>query len=126
MKMQCPICFTVNRRLKPKQPPGKIIESYRSTSLPGFESCGTIVISYIFSSGTQGPDHPNPGKPYQGSSQTAYLPDNKEGRKVLSLLRKAFQQKLTFTVERSTTTAKDDFVTYNDIHHKTSMTGGPT
>ena len=108
------------------QPHGNMFVSYQSTSLPGFKSSGTIVITYRFASGTQGPDHPNPGKPYTGTSRTAYLPDNIEGIKVLKLLRKAFEQKLTFTIGRSTTTGRDDFVTWNDIHHKTSMTGGPT
>ncbi len=108
------------------QPHGNMFDSFHSTSLPGFGSCGTIVISYRFQSGTQGLDHPNPGKPYMGTSRTAYLPDNQEGRKVLKLLRKAFEQKLTFTIGRSTTRGRDDFVTWNDIHHKTSRTGGPT
>ena len=74
----------------------------------------------------QGPDHPHPGKYYTGTNRTAYLPDNKDGRKVLKLLRKAFDQKLTFTIGRSMTTGRDDCVTWNDIHHKTSTTGGAT
>jgi deltex-like protein len=100
--------------------------SFESTSLPGFAWCGTITISYRFSGGTQGPNHPHPGKPYQGTSRTAYLPNNDEGRKVLKLLRKAFEQKLTFTIGQSHTTGRDDCVIWNDIHHKTSMAGGPT
>ena len=101
-------------------------DSYQTTCLPGYGSCGTIVISYRFPSGTQGPDHPNPGKPYTGTSRTAYLPNNIEGKKVLRHLKKAFEQKLTFTIGRSTTTGRDDCVTWNDIHHKTSMYGGST
>ena len=126
VKKQCPICSTVYGPLTGNQPPGKMVESYRPTSLPGFGSCGTIVISYRFSSGNQGPHHPIPGKPYVGTSRTAYLPDNKEGVKVLKLLQKAFQQKLTFTIGRSTTTGRDDCVTWNGIHHKTSEYGGST
>ena len=125
-KKQCPICSMVYGPLTGNQPPGNMFDSYRSTSLPGFKSSGAIIISYRFPSGMQGLDHPNPGKPYAGTSRTAYLPDNKEGRKVLRLLKKAFEQKLTFTIGRSTTTGRDDFVTWNDIHHKTSMYGGST
>ncbi len=126
MKKQCPTCSTLYGPLKGNQPKGNMYASYQATYLPGSASCSSIVISYRFPSGTQGPDHPNPGKPYMGTSRTAYLPDNKEGRKVLRLLRKAFEQKLTFTIGRSTTTGRDDCVVWNDIHHKTSMIGGPT
>ena len=125
-KKQCPVCSTAYGPPTGDQPKGNMYESYRSTSLPGFAFCGTIIISYRFRSGIQGPDHPNPGKPYTGTSRTAYLPDNKEGRKVLKLLKKAFEQKLTFTIGRSTTTGRDDCVTWNDIHHKTSEYGGST
>ena len=126
IKKQCPLCFMVYGPLKGNQPKGQMFDSFQSTSLPGFGSCATIVISYRFAGGMQGPDHPNPGKPYAGTSRTAYLPNNDEGRKVLKLLRKAFAQKLTFTIGRSNTTGREDSVIWNDIHHKTAMTGGPT
>ena len=121
---KCPVCSQVYGPLIGNQPDGRMIESYYSTSLLGFALCGTIVIHYRFRNGTQGPDHPNPGKPYTGTTQTTYLPDNKEGRKVRQLLKKAFHQKLTFTIGRSTTTGKDDCVVWNDIPHKTSIGGG--
>ena len=122
---KCPICSQVYVPLIGNQPYGGMYDSSRSTSLPGFESCDTIVITYRFPNGTQGPDHPNPGKPYTGINEYAYLPDNKEGRKVLNLLEKAFEQKLTFTIGRSITTGRDDCVVWNDIPHKTSTDGGP-
>lgn len=68
--------------------------------------------------------HPNPGKRYHGVNRSAYLPNNKEGNEVLALLKKAFEQKLIFTVGTSRTTGMDDQVTWNDIHHKTSVDGG--
>ena len=55
-----------------------------------FVGYGTIVIDYHLPSGLQGPEHPNPGRYYDGTSRTAYLPDNREGREVLQLLRRAF------------------------------------
>ncbi|KAG8543791.1 hypothetical protein GDO81_023689 [Engystomops pustulosus] len=70
-------------------------------------------------------DHPNPGKRFSGTDRRAYLPDNQEGREVLRLLDKAFNQKLIFTVGESRTTGAKDTVTWNDIHHKTNTTGGP-
>ena len=123
---ECPVCSTVYGTLIGNQPEGNMFDSFQSTSLPGFRSCGTIIITYRFPNGIQGPNHPNPGKPYAGTDRNAYLPDNKEGKKVLELLRKAFDQKLTFTIGRSATTGMDNCVIWNDIHHKTSTTGGPT
>lgn len=70
-------------------------------------------------------EHPNPGVPYSATQRTAYLPDNKEGREVLELLQKAFEQKLIFTVGESRLTGRSNVITWNDIHHKTSMSGGP-
>nr|KAF6377802.1 deltex E3 ubiquitin ligase 3L [Myotis myotis] len=70
-------------------------------------------------------EHPNPGKPYSGTKRTAFLPNNKEGKEVLTLLQKAFDQKLIFTVGDSRVSGMSDVITWNDIHHKTSMIGGP-
>ena len=123
---KCPVCSAVYGTLIGDQPKGTMFHSFQSTSLPGCGPSGTILISYRFPNGTQGPEHPNPGKPYEGTERKAYLPDHKEGRKVLGLLRKAFNQKLTFTIGRSVTTGVDNCVIWNDIHHKTSKTGGPT
>lgn len=79
----------------------------------------------MFASGIQGPEHPNPGKPYRGTARTAFLPDCEEGQKVLKLLKKAFEQRLIFTIGQSATTGLRNVITWNDIHHKTRMTGGP-
>ena len=80
--------------------------------------------------------------------RVAYLPDNSKGQKVLRLLRKAFNQRLIFTIGRSVTSGKfaancelterfsckvrccistkgrDNVVTWNDIHHKTDLLAG--
>ena len=97
----------------------------RSTSLPGYERCGSYVITYAISGGIQGNNHPKPGHKFTGTTRQAYLPANEEGRVVLQMLIKAFDKKLIFTVGRSNTTGQDDCVTWNDIHHKTSVHGGP-
>jgi deltex-like protein len=122
---KCPVCSQVYGPLIGIQPYGRMYDNHRATSLLGFGLWDTIVITYRFPNATQGPDHPNPGKPYTGTTQTAYLPNNQEGKKVLKLLKKAFEQKLTFTIRPLTTTGSDDCVVWNGIPHKTSIFGGP-
>lgn len=146
----CPVCKDVFGVIEGDQPHGKMtVNQDKNISLPGFKGCGTITIHYSIPSGRQTvrvlpliPEdtcgicfgeplfdlqekHPNPGQSFTGAERTAYLPDNKEGNEVLTLLTKAFDQKLIFTVGTSRTTGYENQVTWNDIHHKTSMTGGP-
>lgn len=94
--------------------------------VPGYKGCGAIIIDYHFPSGKQGREHPNPGQWFDGTSRTAYLPDNREGREVLQLLTRAFDARLVFTIGTSNTTGLSNQVTWNDIHHKTSLRGGPS
>lgn len=70
-------------------------------------------------------EHPNPGVRYPGTDRVAYLPDSPEGNRVLRLLRRAFEQRLIFTIGTSMTTGMHNVITWNDIHHKTSIWGGP-
>ncbi|XP_065810994.1 E3 ubiquitin-protein ligase DTX3L-like isoform X2 [Labrus bergylta] len=120
----CPLCKDVFGKMEGDQPDGKMNWRSGPSSLPGYPQCGCIVISYSIPGGIQTEKHPNPGKRYEGISRDAYLPDNKEGNEVLRLLQKAFDQKLIFTVGTSRTTGKENQVTWNDIHHKTSISGG--
>ncbi|XP_010162192.1 E3 ubiquitin-protein ligase DTX3L, partial [Antrostomus carolinensis] len=125
-KQICPVCNTIYGPMKGDQPEGTMLTRTVSSSLPGYPDCGTIEITYNMNGGIQTNNHPNPGKRYWPTSRTAYLPDSKEGREILQLLRRAFKQKLIFTVGRSNTTGAEDVITWNDIHHKTSKVGGPT
>lgn len=88
---------------------------------------GSFLISHYFSiqSGIQGSDHPNPGREYYavGFPRIAFLPDCPKGKRVLRLLRVAWQRKLIFTVSRSHTTGCEDVVAWN-IPHKTEI--GPS
>ena len=93
--------------------------------LAGYEHFGIIKITYNIPSGTQGPNHPNPGQLYIGDTFYAYLPDSPEGNHVLDLLWKAFKAKMIFTIGTSTTTGKANRIVWN-IHHKTSMFEGST
>ncbi|KAK7915951.1 hypothetical protein WMY93_011712 [Mugilogobius chulae] len=94
----CPICKDVFGLVEGDQPKGTMKWRNSPLPLPGFERCGSIEITYDIPSGTQTNKHPNPGKMYTGLHRMAYLPDNKEGNEVLKLLKKAFDQKLIFTV----------------------------
>ena len=120
----CPTCKYPLRPVIGNQPNGTMTWRTISTSLPGYNQCATIVISYNIPSGTQNQYHPNPGRWYSGTTRTAYLPDCKEGQEVLALLKRAFDQRLVFTVGTSSTTGVSNAVVWNDIHHKTSMHGG--
>uniref|UniRef100_UPI0037E9525D E3 ubiquitin-protein ligase DTX3L-like n=1 Tax=Semicossyphus pulcher TaxID=241346 RepID=UPI0037E9525D len=120
----CPVCKDVFGKKEGNQPEGRMTWKIDYISLPGFPRCGTITINYHISGGKQTEKHPNPGQRYEGIFREAYLPNNKEGKEVLHLLERAFEQKLTFTVGTSRTTGRENQVTWNDIHHKTSKTGG--
>lgn len=126
-KPVCPTCGQVYGVLKGTQPAGGAMTVSRSSApLPGYERYGTIVIHYLIPGGVQTDEHPSPGRPFQGVSRTAFLPDSPGGRAVLDLLRRAFDQRLTFTVGRSTTSGRNHVITWNDIHHKTATHGGAT
>lgn len=85
----------------------------------------TICVVYRVKNGKQGPEHPNPGRPYHatGFPRTGFLPDNPKGRLVLQLLIIAWERRLTFTVGTSVTTGSADSVIWNEIHHKTGSPG---
>ncbi|XP_008144893.2 E3 ubiquitin-protein ligase DTX3L isoform X1 [Eptesicus fuscus] len=124
-KPVCPVCQTVYGVLKGNQPEGTMSVNYVRDSLPGYEAYGSIVINYDMRGGIQTKEHPRPGMPYSRTHRTAFLPANEEGKEVLTLLQKAFDQKLIFTVGDSRVTGASDVITWNDIHHKTSRSGGP-
>ncbi|XP_046558138.1 uncharacterized protein LOC124278257 [Haliotis rubra] len=127
-KKMCPTCKTVCGVITGNMPPGqmKVFESW--LSLPGYDKCGTIQITYSFIGGQSKnkEEHPDPGKWYSGITRIAYLPNHAEGQKVLALLAVAWKRRLTFTIGRSVTMGKESCITWNKIHHKTNRSGGPT
>ncbi|XP_075436272.1 uncharacterized protein LOC142473008 [Ascaphus truei] len=92
-----------------------------SLSLQGYERHPSLKIIYDVPDGVQGAGHPHPGSPYQGDRFEAYLPDNRDGRKLLLLLDAALNQGLTFKIQSM---GSKDKVTWNNIPHKTSPDGG--
>ncbi|XP_047003050.1 protein deltex [Schistocerca americana] len=119
--IQCPVCMTIYGEKFGNQPEGSMDWTVLNYSLPGHQGVRTIQITYNIASGIQGPEHPNPGRPYYavGFPRICYLPDCEKGRKVLKLLSVAFERRLIFTIGRSVTTGREDVVTWNEIHHKT-------
>jgi deltex len=95
--------------------------------LSGFSdrlSDGTFEITYSFGPGQQGPLNSNPGKPYTGMKRQAYLPINAQGKHVLKLMQRAFDDQHMFTIGCSATTGLNNVIIWDGIHHKTSMSGG--
>ncbi|XP_025094067.1 probable E3 ubiquitin-protein ligase DTX3 [Pomacea canaliculata] len=82
--------------------------------IPGFPRVGSIIIDYDFPSGVQEWYSPN-------SIPAKYT----RGLNILQMLKKAFDHRLVFTIGDSRTTGANDVITWNDIHHKTSIYGGP-
>ncbi|XP_063461987.1 probable E3 ubiquitin-protein ligase DTX2 isoform X1 [Pan paniscus] len=81
--LQCPSCKTIYGEKTGTQPQGKMEVLRFQMSLPGHKDCGTILIVYSIPHGIQGPEHPNPGKPFtaRGFPRQCYLPDNAQGCK---------------------------------------------
>jgi len=87
--------------------------------LEGFNDASEIItINYHIPGGK------NNGVRFQGTSRQAFLPNNKEGREILSLLVEAFRRKLTFKVGTSLALGQSNCVVWQGIHHKTSPSGG--
>ncbi|XP_062574511.1 uncharacterized protein LOC134236363 [Saccostrea cucullata] len=124
-KPVCPTCGEVYGIVCGNQPEGTMTVTTTNQSIPGFPKCKTHVIVYDFKEGVQGEEHPNPGVPYRGERRVAYLPDCPKGQLALKLLQIAFERRLVFTIGYSRTTGRDNVITWNDIHHKTNVRGGP-
>ncbi|XP_045578911.1 E3 ubiquitin-protein ligase DTX4 isoform X2 [Salmo salar] len=121
--LQCPTCKTIYGVKTGNQPPGKMEYHVIPHSLPGHPDCKTIRVIYNVLPGIQGPEHPNPGKPFtaRGFPRHCYLPDSEKGRKVLRLLLTAWDRRLVFSVGTSSTTGESDTVIWNEVHHKTEF-----
>ncbi|XP_042366660.1 E3 ubiquitin-protein ligase DTX3L1 [Plectropomus leopardus] len=104
------------------QPEGKMTWVILHRDLPGFPYVNTVQINFVFPDGIQTDKHPHSGQPYTGLRLCAYLPENREGWKVVKLLEKAFNHQLLFTV--STNKDGEDMVTAASIPLKTQTDGG--
>lgn len=122
---RCPTCGTLYGMPGP-QPTGTMrVELDPAADCDGHPGVGSLILTYDFWSGTQQPQHPEPGQPYRGTNRTCYLPNDATGHRCLRLLRAAFLQGELFRVGKSATTGRDNTVVWA-IHQKTSPHGGPT
>jgi len=123
--VKCPICLKVYGIRIGTQPNGTMCVQFLTggQSLAGYEKYDTIQIVYKFPGGVQGPQHPNPGVKYGGTTRTCYVPYTEEGIVVLELLIIAFKRRLIFSVGTSITTGISNTIVWNGIHHKTSFNG---
>mmetsp|Transcript_16030 Transcript_16030/g.18744 ORF Transcript_16030/g.18744 Transcript_16030/m.18744 type:complete len:309 (+) Transcript_16030:89-1015(+) len=123
-KPECPLCHTYYP-IPGKQPTGSMsIKINRGFDCSGYRGKGTVTIRFSFRSGIQGPNHPNPGVHYSGTTRIAYIPLVAEGKRAIKLLEKGFQRGELFTVGRSLTTGADNQVVWGSVHMKTRPQGG--
>ena len=116
---KCAMCQKIYGILEGTMPPGTMTARIsKSNRCAGFPHDSTIIIYYNIPRGCQNKKY------FSGTSRTCYLPNNKEGREVLALLKIAFDRKLTFVVGTSVTTGQKNTVVWNGIHHKTNLQGG--
>ena len=100
---------------------GRMSVRTESYSLPGHPGVGTVEITYSFSSGFDNKS----GRRFHaaGFPRNCYLPNCPKGQKVLRLLKRAWERRLTFTIGTSVTTGQPNTVVWNEIHHKTENRG---
>ncbi|XP_063624736.1 protein deltex [Cydia splendana] len=116
--IECLVCGRVygqDTRAAPQgeQPAGSMAWRLEPTALPGHD-CGSILVTYNFQSGRQGPRQPAPGAPYYavGFPRHSLLPDTPLGRQVLAALRTAWERRVLFTVATSLTTGREHVVAW--------------
>ena len=118
---KCAICQKIYGIIIGDMPPGTMSATVDDKlRCAGFPNNGTIVLSYNFKNGIIN------GKSYTGTSRMNFIPNTKEGRIILGLLKIAFERKLTFTIGTSVTTGQQNCVIWNGIHHKSQVGGGAT
>ena len=120
----CPACSQAYGALPGVQPSGTMQFGTDTASCTGHSPCPTIVISYDFPGGTQGPRDPAPGMRYDGAHRTCYYPDSPLGWSCVNLLRLAFERGQLFRIGRSVTSGRDNVVVWGGIHQKTAKHGG--
>jgi len=109
--VKCPFCLASTAGAEIGScPDGTMDVDNIPTSLPGYGEYSTFQITYRV-----------PGR-YR-LRRVAYIPNCEEGRKVVNLLRLAWDQRLVFSIGTSSTTGTENTLIWN-IHHKTSISGG--
>jgi deltex-like protein len=122
-QMICPNCKTPCHDPMAPPPIGPMPDGEMAYSFS--EKFGAWFICYSIPHGAQLPCHAAPGKPFKGATRTAVCPIYlKWGPLLFIRMVAAFYYHHTFTVGTSLTTNMSDVITWNGIHHKTSIDGG--
>lgn len=120
--IKCAVCNIIYGKQTGEMPPGTMKwKSHSAQILPlgGYPNLQLVIeIDYIIPNGILN------GQQFHGTHRRAYLPGDKEGQEVLSLLVEAFRRRLTFKVGTSITTGESNVVVWQGIHHKTNTHGG--
>lgn len=101
---KCPVCSFAYAPQLGNMPPGTMkVTRYQvgQLSCGGYANYGTIQITYSFNGGVQTADHPNPGVRYAGTRRTCYLPDNDEGKELLTLLQRGKRPLCCYSDEKN-------------------------
>ncbi|XP_049694070.2 protein deltex isoform X1 [Helicoverpa armigera] len=119
LHIECLVCGRSYGRAAPPpapaQPRGSMAWALQPAALPQHpHTTSSILVTYNFQSGRQGPQHPEPGAPYYavGFPRHSLLPDTQLGRQVLSALRAAWERGLLFALSTSQTTGREHVVTW--------------
>lgn len=124
----CPLCrvpVVVISGHQPQTPGSRMEVEEEASSLPGHESCGTIIINFFIAPGIQTLHDPLPGEPFKEFSFQTYLPNNTQGQDLLRLLKLAWNRGLLFRIGYNPVTQKMDCIVRNGIEMKTRRDGGP-
>ncbi|KAL7465443.1 hypothetical protein ACHAXS_008769, partial [Conticribra weissflogii] len=121
---RCSVCGVSYGRPRGHSPSGTMTIDRDPRLCPGFEPAKTIRITYRIPPGIQKSYHPHPGRRHEGTTRTAYLPNDDEGIRLLQRLRCAWTLGLIFTVGYSVTCQRNDCVTWATIPHKTRLEKG--
>lgn len=118
---KCPNCQKQYGIIKGEMPPGKMSAIvHNKKKCEGYPNNETIIVNYKIKSGIF------KGKNFTGTNRISFIPNTKNGRILLGLLKIAFDRQLTFAIGTSITTGMTDTIVWNGIHHKTNINGGPT
>lgn len=123
----CPLCreqLVVSTGFQPRVLGAHMNVTESSSSLHGYDTCGTIIIDFIFPSGIQELEHPLPGESFEGLEMQTYLPNNSEGQEIIRMLRIAWSRRLLFRIGYNPNSKRWDKVVPNGFEFKTSQFGG--
>lgn len=119
---KCPSCrkaITKEIGFQPEHPDSYMRCERYSQCLPGHPEVGRLILTCCVPSGIQNATHPHPGRIYSGIRKKFLFPDNEEGRKLIELLRVAWEQKLLFRIEVTSKPNQNDHLVVNGFYLKT-------